>query len=217
MQWKQWCTNEEWSSPVHILESHEVPRLGAWRPPCSTMEFHHGGMLEWLSKLEAWCGTQPCESRYHGLDREFAWLRAAIQHQVPGTYAPGKTVEELVRTMKELPRTRPAQPDQTREIRAFPHDFVAQMYPSADVPKLPHDALVRIDGVTHNASGAVKRCDTIYPGSLLLVAATSDAMVHGQALPILLGMAVDTSSRRDLITAAWLLPELSSKKNHRSH
>ena len=215
MQWKQWCTDEEWSSPVHILESHEVPRLGAWRPPCSTMEFHHGGMLEWLSKLEAWCGTQPCESRYHGLDREFAWLRAAIQHQVPGTYAPGKIVEELVRTMKELPRTRPAQPDQTREIRAFPHDFVAQMYPSADVPKLPHDALVRIDGVTHNASGAVKRCDTIYPGSLLLVAATSDAMVHGQALPILLGMAVHTSSRRDLITVAWLLPELGQIENYR--
>ena len=111
MQWKQWCTDEEWSSPVHILESHEVPRLGAWRPPCSTMEFHQGGFLEWLSKLEAWCGTQPRESRYHGLDREFAWLRAAIQHQVPGTYAPGKTVENLVRTMKELPQTRPAQPE----------------------------------------------------------------------------------------------------------
>ena len=76
------------------------------------------------------------------------------------------------------------------------------MCPSADVPKIPHDALVRIDGVTHKASGAVKRSDTIYPGSLLLVAATSDAMAHGQALPILLGMAVDTSSRRGLITVA---------------
>ena len=126
------------------------------------MEFHIGGMLEWLSKLEAWCGTQPSESRFRGLDHDFAWLRAAIQPQLPGTYAPGKTVEELVRTMKGLPQTRPAQPDPAGEIRAFPHDFVAQMCPSADVPKLPHDALLRIDGVTHKAAGAVKRCDTIF-------------------------------------------------------
>ena len=190
MQWKQWCTDVEWSSPVRILEGHEVPGLGSWRPPCVTMKFHEKGMAEWFDKAEAWCESQPCGSRYQGLGREFAWLRAAIRHELPGTYAPGKTVDELVRTMKRLQETGPSQPDPTRaeELRAFPHDIVSQLYPSSDVPRLPLDALVRIDSVTHTAKGAVKRCDTIYPGSLLLMAGSSDAMVHGRSLPILVGM-----------------------------
>ena len=75
--------------------------------------------------------------------------------------------------------TRPSRPDPSGEIRAFPHDFVAQLCPSVDAPKLPHDALVRVDGVTHQASGAVKMFDTIYPGSLLLLASESDTIVHG--------------------------------------
>ncbi len=89
------------------------------------------------------------------------------------------------------------------------------MHPSADVPKLPHSALARIDGVAHAAKGDVKRSDIIYPGSLLLLAATSDTMAHGQSRQILLGMAVDTSSKHDLITVAWYLPEMGPIENYR--
>ena len=65
MQWKQWCTDEVWSSPVRILEGHEVPGLGSWRPPCVTMEFRDKGMAEWFDKAEAWCVSQPCGIRRH--------------------------------------------------------------------------------------------------------------------------------------------------------
>ena len=75
----------------------------------------------------------------------------------------------------------------------FPQDIVAQLYPGADIPGVPHEALVRIENVTHKANGAVKRSDTVYPGSFVLIAAPEGTMAHDQILPIAVGMAVDTS------------------------
>ena len=75
----------------------------------------------------------------------------------------------------------------------FPQDIVAQLYPGADIPGVPHEALVRIENVAHKANGAVKRSDTVYPGSFVLIAAPEGTMAHDQILPIAVGMAVDTS------------------------
>ena len=109
------------------------------------MQFPSGGQpnLDWLSKLEAWCSTQPGASSYQGLEKEFAWLRAAIRHELPGTYAPGKEVEELLQTMRGLSNVR-AVHYPSREIRTFPQDIIAQLFPGADIPNLPADSLVRM-------------------------------------------------------------------------
>ena len=64
-------------------------------------------ILDWLGKLETWCVAQPPRGMYQDLCAEFAWLRAAFQHQLPGTDAPGKQVEDMWRTMRGLPRSRP--------------------------------------------------------------------------------------------------------------
>ena len=179
------------------------------------MQFPSGGQpnLDWLSKLEAWCSTQPGASSYHGLEKEFAWLRAAIRHELPGTYAPGKDVEELLQTMRGLSYVRAAG-DPSREVRTFPQDIIAQLFPGADIPNLPHDSLVRIEGVTH-ANGRVMRPNTIYPGSLVLIRAPDDAMAHGQALQIAVGMVIDATPRRGDLPVAWYVPELSRMENFR--
>ena len=217
MQWKQRCTDETWSQPVQILKQDEIHKLGRWRPDLTDMQFPSGGQpnLDWLSKLEAWCSTQPGASNYHGLEKEFAWLRAAIRHELPGTYAPGKHVEELLQTMRGLSHGRAAD-DPSREVRTFPQDVIAQLFPGADIPNLPPESLVRIEGVTHNANGRVRRPDTIYPGSLVLIRAPDDAMAHGQALQLAVGMVIDATPRRGDLPVAWYVPELSRMENFRS-
>ena len=93
------------------------------------MEFPSGGqvILDWLGKLEAWCEAQPVGSAHLGLHAEFAWLRAAVRHQLPGTYAPGKQVEDMLRTMRGLPHSRPGTYAPGHEFNGFPQDIVAQI------------------------------------------------------------------------------------------
>ena len=109
MQWKQWTTDEAWSKPVQVLSAPEVVRVRQWRPAEDNMEFPSGGqpMLDWLERLEAWCAAQPARSVHLALHHEFTWLRAAIHHTVPGAYAPSTCVDDTVRDLRALPRTRP--------------------------------------------------------------------------------------------------------------
>ena len=79
----------------------------------------------------------------------------------------------------------------------------------------PHEALVRIEHVAHKAKGAVKRSDTVYPGSFVLIAAPEGTMAHDQILPIAVGMAVETSSKKGTLVVAWYLPEMGRVENFR--
>ena len=115
----------------------------------------------------------------------------------------------MLRTMRGLPRSRPGTYAPGHEVNVFPQDIVAQLYPGADIPGAPHEALVRIENVTHKANGAVKRSDTVYPGSFVLIAAPEGTMAHGQILPIAVGMAVETSSKKGKLVVAWYLPEMA--------
>ena len=151
-----------------------------------------------------------------GLRREFAWLRAAVHHTLPGTYAPGTDVDQIVRDLRALPHTRPGAYAPGPHRPEFPQDIVAQMYPGADVPTLPHDALVRIEGVTQTKEGSSIRSRELAPGSYIIVAGTKDTTAHGQELPIVVGQVVDTScKKRHTLLVAWSLPHLAREENYR--
>ena len=131
MQWKPWATNEAWSTPVQILSASDVAILKQWRPAEATMEFPSGGIeiQTWLGRLEAWCASQPAGSTYLGLHREFTWLRQAVDHTLPGTYAPGRKVDDLVRDLQALPCSRPGTYAPGQQHQEFPQDIVAQLDP----------------------------------------------------------------------------------------
>ena len=200
-----------------MLSASEAASLKQWRPAEEKMEFPSAGreILDWLARLETWCAAQPAGSDYMGLHSEFTCLRATVCHDLPGTYAPGSKVEDILRDLRALPRSRPEAQAPGAACYEFPQDIVAQLYPGADVPNLPPDALVRIEGVTHNCVGAVARSNAIIPGSHIVAAAPDGTTAHGQALPIVVGQVVDTSCKRGSLLMAWYLPQLARLENFR--
>ena len=217
MQWKQWCTDEAWSKPARIITAEEVRHVAAWRPVREDMEFPQAGqnILDWLGRLESWCAGQPSGTPYQGLDMEFQWLRAAVRHQVPGVYAPGAEVEDLVRDLQALPRTAPGAYAPGAQVGDFPQDLIAQMFPGGDVPAIPHENLVRIDHVTHTVGGAVQRSGLIYPGSMVVIAAPVGTIAHDLPVPIAVGVVVESSSTKGLLVVAWFVPALARTENYR--
>ena len=150
MQWKQWCTDESWSRPVLLVPQEGIPSLAPFRPPCLDMVFSAGqSILDWINRFEMWCSSQPV-GQYHGLDAEFQWLRAIVHHQVPGEYSPGTTVDALLRDLRALPHSRPQGP---RAPGSLHSDTITQLFPGADIPSIPAENLVKIDGITHTHTG----------------------------------------------------------------
>ncbi len=87
--------------------------------------------MDWLGRLEAWCASVPARSEYLGLHREFAWLRDAVPHQLPGAYAPGTQADRIVHDLRGLPHARPGAYAPSTQHRELPQDTIAQQYPVA--------------------------------------------------------------------------------------
>ncbi len=190
VQWKQWCTDEAWSKPVHLVTGTYIPVLGAFRPQCHEMVFPSAStILDWINRLEAWCAGQPV-GKYKGLQAEFHWLRQAVTHNLLGEYAPGKAVADVVADLKRLPGQRP---QGVVAPSALPSDIITQLFPGADIPPIPAESLLKIEGITHTPGGNTIRSNIIYPGSTLVVRVPADTLVHNQAVPFLVAVAVETS------------------------
>ena len=61
VQWKQWCSDEDWCKPVLVAPPESVPTLGSFRPPCRDMVFPADGqiILDWIDRFQFWCASQP--------------------------------------------------------------------------------------------------------------------------------------------------------------
>eukprot|EP00974_Lingulodinium_polyedra_P102732 9947549-Lingulodinium_polyedra.AAC.1 len=62
-----------------------------------------------------------------------------MDHTLPGIYAPGGQVGQIVHDLRTLLHTRPGAYATGSQCREFPPAIVAQMYPGADVPTIPHN------------------------------------------------------------------------------
>ena len=63
-------------------------------------------ILGWIDRFEMWCSSQRV-GNYKDLDAEIQWMRALVNHQVPGEYSQGTTVDTLLQDLKALPHSRP--------------------------------------------------------------------------------------------------------------
>ena len=220
MQWKQWCTDEHWCRAILLVPEENVRSLGLFRPPRLDMVFSEGkAILDWINRFEIWCASHPV-GKYTDFDNEFRWLRAAVHHQVPGEYSPGTTVEALLQALKGLSHERPQRP---RAPGSLQSDAITQLFPGADIPPIPAENLIRIDGITHTAPTTAAgtrriRSNVIHPGSLLAVRVPEDTQVHNTPVRFLVAAAVETSSRmeRDQYTVVvWYVPDVAPVENLR--
>ena len=216
VQWKQWCTDESWSTPILLVQEADMESVASFRPSNHDMVFSAAqSILDWIDRFEVWCMSQPVGT-YRGYDNEFRWLRAIVNHQVPGEYSPGTTVDTLLQDLKALPHARPQGP---RELRSgFQSDTITQLFPGADIPPIPAENLMKIDGITHTAGGLPIRSNVIHPGSLLLVRVPEDTHVQGTPVKFLVAVAVETNARmaRDQHTVVvWYVPDKAPVENFR--
>ena len=60
MQWKQWCTDEQWCRAILLVPEADMRSLASFRPPNLNMDFSEGqGILDWINRFEVWCTSQP--------------------------------------------------------------------------------------------------------------------------------------------------------------
>jgi len=209
VQWKQWMTDEDWCRPVLLVPAEDMATLANFMPSRNVMTFPNGGqtILDWIDKFAHWCGCL----NYPGMDSRVSWLRAAVQHALPGVYTPGMDVATLVRKLLELPSCRPdLPPDSPRP--SLPQDIVTQLFPGSDVPSIPAENLIRIEGLT-----PATRSTIITPGSLLVVR-TDNAHVDGHKTPFLVAVAAQTPTKHlndEKLLVAWWLPPLSKAETFR--
>ena len=88
MQWKQWCTDEQWCRPILLASEGSMRSLASFRPPRRGMGFSAAQtILDWINRFEVWCTPQPV-GQYQDFDDEFRWLREVVHHQVLGGVLP---------------------------------------------------------------------------------------------------------------------------------
>ena len=93
------------------------------------------------------------------------------------------------------------------------------MFPGADIPAIPTDALLKIEGVTHTKNDAAIRSNIIRPGSFLLVRVSQDTIVHNLPVAFLIGVAVETGSSISSdkrVVVVWYVPSLAPAETFRS-
>ena len=171
-------------------------------------------ILDWINRFETWCAGHPVGA-YKGYEAEFRWLRQAVTHSLPGAYTPGWTVAALLEDLRCLPGQRPLGPVAPT---VFPTDIITHLFPGADIPSIPTDALVKIDGITHTPGGKPIRSNVIHPGSVMVVRVPQGTMVHNRDMQFLVAVAVTTGSRlarAQQVVVVWYLPALAPSESFR--
>jgi hypothetical protein len=167
------------------------------------------GMHTWLRKLEVWCESHP-QGKYTGYQAEFYWLHQAVNHTAPG-FAPHSTVQGMLADLRSLPRARSSVRGSGPHSSSDRH--ICLLFPGADVPRIPAEDLVRVEGLTHDKNREPIRRDagTIIHGSTVVVRATDDSTFRGFPMPFLVGQAIDELIQGDgKFLVAWFAPTIAA-------
>ncbi len=101
---------------------------------------------------------------------------------------------------------------------SLPSDIITQFFLGADIPPIPAESLLKIEGITHTPAGNAIRSNILYPGSTLVVRVPGDTLVHNQAVPFLVAVAVETAcrvARAQQMAVVWYLPTLAPAETFR--
>ena len=165
IRWKQWMSDKVWSIFHILVPLEEIATIAAFRPHSIPMKFHEEKpRLEWINVFEQWCANMPTKL-FENVSGKCNELRQLVCREAPGVYAPGPTLDELLR---DLQRYRGGQAAPT-EYFDNPEENFGALFPAQSSTAIKPDLLLKIKGLTHDAHGMALRSDLIVPGSNLVV------------------------------------------------
>ena len=196
VKWKHYLTSPDWSRPVVIVPAHLAKGIADWRPPRIPQQFDQKFVtshLTWLHKLGVALAETPSASHQQDLEH----LAAIVTGQV--RYDP----INLDTLITDLKRCHSQQQANDMADRRMADDQLVQLFPGADYPEMPADALIEIPD-----RWAPKRPPVITPDSMIICVAT--AMVCQLRLPFLLASVAGPMGPADnleqLIVQWWVPP-----------
>jgi len=214
VKWKQYMTDDVWSRPVLLLGPRRMAELSLKRPQPMDARFKSKqSLLAWLIKLEETLADRLALDP--ALKPGIAWLRNVVDHADPmynGAQSPG--LETIIADLVACGAgggTTAALADAVVDDSHL-DDTLAQNFPGSDLPVVPVNSLLRIDGVAQTPEPP--RC--IVDGALL-ICRPNGAVVHNTPVMFLMGRVMEGShapgNAEALVT--WLTPPIASVSDHK--
>ena len=204
IQWRQYLTDASWSKPILLVPPHLVRSVAAYRPSPVPLKFPFAHKMHlWANKFETvLADPNNTIDKY----KEFGpWFRSIIDHQNP--VQTGPSIDRIISDLLDLGRTGFSKSEVGRsDLEALPADSIVQLFPGADLPSVPVDALVHIEGV-----GGTSRPKVLIDASLVICKSTPLTKMNGTPLLFTLAQIVDCRHGRDDLLVAWWVPPLASK------
>ena len=196
VKWKQYLTSPDWSRPVVIVPAHLANHIADWRPPRVPNQFDQKFVtshLTWLHKL----GVALADSQE-------ASRQADLEHIAAIVTGHAKYNEVSLDTLiADLKRCRDHQQANASTGVRMADDALVQLFPGADYPEMPTDALIQIPD-----RWAPKRPPAITPESMIICEAQAE--VCGVRMPFMLasvaGPMGPTDNEGQLIVQWWVPP-----------
>ena len=143
MKWKQYVTDEIWSTPVCIVQARQMRHIAALCPSPVQKKFAmRDEMLAWLGRYTNYLSDM--HGTYDLHKQGIKWLENVIkhEHQEFNDYTPlDHIINELVHIGQSQGRPPQAVPCE------IPDDQIVALFPGGDLPNVPVENLVQVDGI----------------------------------------------------------------------
>lgn len=217
LKWKQYMTSKEWSRPILYVPAADVARIASFRPTAKPLDFSNEQrvlMLSWVDKLAIFLTDSHDTISKHRDDLQ--WLR----HVITGTCIDSslrkgvdinRAIVALLRHADKDPTSALCELERVRPTDVMPPDQIVQLFPGADIPEYPTDALVHVPGL----SVAPRVSNLIGPGSMVICKSDADSRCRGQRLLFLLAMVLpqhNANADADVLVE-WWLPAMSKESS----
>ena len=147
-KWKQFMTSEQWSDPVCVLSPQGVKDLAAFTPEPIPLVFgaeQRKRIVNWLDTLSH--SLADVHNTYATRHADVQWLRDFVEGRLC-QYVQGPSIEDFVRRLVASNRAGAVPP--ASAASAVPSDAIVQMFPGADVPQMPANALLQVSVFTRD-------------------------------------------------------------------
>ena len=205
VKWKQYLTSPDWSRPVMLVPAHLAKNIADWRPPKVAKQFDPKFValnVAWLHKF----GMALLEARSDSHGKELEHLAAIVTGQVrPAEVSLDAVLADLRGCQRQPKAIRPT---------TMADDQLVQLFPGADHPEMPADALLEIPD-----RWSPKSPQVITPDCMIICQV--DAKMCGLQLPFLLASVVGPTGPWDnleILIVQWWVPAMAqiSVRNGRS-